>query len=269
MDNESQRQGIFWLLTVPHRCFTPYLPPGVSWIRGQLEVGSESGYLHWQVCLAFKKKARRRAVKRIFGDEAFAELTKSEKAADYVWKDDTRVAGTQFELGTKPFRRNSATDWESVWAAAKSRDLEAIPAFTRIQCFRSILSIASYYDDPVAQVRECQVYWGRTGTGKSRRAWDEAGLDAYSKNPRTKFWDGYRGQECVVLDEFRGGIDVSYLLRWTDRYPVLVEIKGSSVPLSAKRIWITSNLDPRLWYPELDSETIDALMRRLNITHFN
>lgn len=268
MSNESQRQGVFWLLTLPHRCFTPFLPPGIVWIRGQLELG-EGGFLHWQVLVGFAKKVRLRSVKRVFGDEIHAELSKSEKAASYVWKDDTRVTGTQFELGSKPFRRNSATDWESVWSAAKSRDLEAIPAFTRIQCFRSILSIASYYDKPVAIDRTVFVFWGRTGTGKSRRAWEESGVDAYCKDPRSKFWCGYQGQENVILDEFRGGIDISHILRWTDRYPVLVEIKGSSVPLYARTIWITSNLSPRMWYPEVDSDTIDALMRRLNITHFN
>jgi len=35
--------------------------------------------------------------------------------------------------------------------------------------------------------------------------------------------DGYRGQEHVVFDEFRGGIDISHVLRWFDRYPVIVE----------------------------------------------
>lgn len=84
----------------------------------------------------------------------------------------------------------------------------------------------------------------------------------------TKWWCGYLGNEHVVIDEFRGVIDVAHLLRWLDRYPVLVEIKGSSVVLKAKTIWITSNLDPRLWYPDIDQETLDALLRRLNITHF-
>ena len=108
-------------------------------------------------------------------------------------------------------------------------------------------------------------YWGATGTGKSRRAWDEAGLDAYPKDPRTKFWDGYRGQEHVVMDEFRGAIDIGHILRWLDRYPVIVEVKGSSVVLKASKIWITSNLHPRSWFMELDEITYLALERRLEI----
>lgn len=72
----------------------------------------------------------------------------------------------------------------------------------------------------------------------------------------------------VVIDEFRGGIDISHVLRWFDKYPVLVEIKGSSVPLVAEKIWITSNLPVEMWYPCIDAETLDALKRRLQITIF-
>lgn len=69
----------------------------------------------------------------------------------------------------------------------------------------------------------------------------------------------------VIIDEFRGDIDVSHLLRWLDRYPVIVEIKGSSLPLVAERIYITSNLHPLAWYPNLDPLTQEALLRRLEI----
>lgn len=121
---------------------------------------------------------------------------------------------------------------------------------------------------PDAIERTIHVFWGRTRTGKSRRAWAEAGLDAYPKNSRTKFWDGYRGQEHVVIDEFRGTVDIANILTWFDRYPVIVEVKGSSVPLVAKTIWVTSNIPPQSWYPDLDRETMDALLERLKIVHF-
>lgn len=109
------------------------------------------------------------------------------------------------------------------------------------------------------------VFHGPTGSGKSRRAWAEAGYDAYSKCPRTKWWTGYQGHANVVIDEFRGGIDIAHILRWFDRYPVSVETKGSTKPLVAKNIWITSNLHPLNWYIDLDKETKDALLRRLEV----
>lgn len=117
--------------------------------------------------------------------------------------------------------------------------------------------------------RTCTVFWGPTGTGKSHRAWAEAGLQAYSKDPLTKWWDGYRHQEHVIIDEFRGVINISHLLRWLDKYPVSVETKGGQAALLARRIWITSNLHPNEWYPELDMMTKEALLRRLTIIEIN
>lgn len=71
--------------------------------------------------------------------------------------------------------------------------------------YRTIRGIAADYVRPAAIIRTVYVFWGRSRTGKSRRAWDEAGLDAYPKDPRTKFWCGYQDEKHVVIDEFCGG----------------------------------------------------------------
>jgi len=255
------------MLTIPHHEFTPYLPPSCAWIKGQLEIGA-SGFCHWQVLVACRKKASLRSIISSFG-HIHAELSRSEKAAEYVWKEETRVSGTQFELGARPIRLNDKPDWDIIWSAAVSGEISRIPPGIRVRSYFAIRAITSDFARPVGVERTCYCFWGKTGTGKSRRAWEEATLEAYGKDPRTKFWDGYQNQVNVVIDEFRGGIDVAHILRWLDRYPVRVEIKGSSRPLLAERIWITSNLHPRDWYPETDVETGQALLRRLNITEFH
>lgn len=255
------------MLTIPQAQFCPYLPPGITWIRGQLELG-ETGYLHWQVCLSLSKKGSLASITGTFGTGVHAEISRSAAAGEYVWKELTRVEGTQFELGARPLKRNDPHDWERIWEMAVAGDLGGIPPQIRVQSYRTLRAICADNARPIGMVRSCQVFWGRTGTGKSRRAWEEAGVDSYTKDPNTKFWCGYAGQTAVVIDEFRGRIDVSHLLRWLDRYPVNVEIKGSSVPLGATTYWITSNMDPRSWYPELDPETLAALLRRFNITNF-
>lgn len=181
-----------------------------------------------------------------------------------MWKEDTRV-GQQFELGQKSLKRDSAADWELVRQYAIEGTLELIPADIFVRHYGNLRNIMADHAKPVAIERDVTVYWGKTGVGKSRRAWEEAGVAAYAKDPRSKFWYGYRGEEEVIIDEFRGGIDVAHLLRWLDRYPVSVELKGSSRPLKAKSIWITSNLHPSKWYPDLDRETDQALMRRLRV----
>jgi len=261
-------QGIFWLLTVPQANYVPYPHPELTWIRGQLERGEEDGYLHWQLCCAFSRKKTLGQVRDFFGPY-HAELTRSEAAADYVWKEETRVDGTQFEFGSKPIRRNAKHDWDAIWEAAKTGDLQAIPPSIRLQSYRTIRAIGADFAKPVGMERSCYVFWGRTGTGKSSLAWERAGMDAYPKDPRTKFWCGYGGQETVVIDEFRGGIDISHILRWLDRFPVIVEVKGGSVVLNARTIYVTSNISPREWYPGLDEETQNALLRRLIVTHFD
>jgi len=264
-------QGRYWIGTIPATSgWAPpseadELPDGCCWIRGQREQGA-GGFDHFQLCIALSRKQRLSWVTSRW--PGHWELTRSDAARDYCWKEDTRVDGTQFEVGTLALRRNNKTDWDSVRAAAVAGDFSAIPSDVYIRCYNQLCRIRADNLVALPMERSCDVFWGGTGTGKSRRAWEEASFQAYSKDPRTKWFCGYRGQEHIVLDEFRGDIGISHLLRWLDRYPVIVETKGSAVPLLAKKFWITSNLDPRMWYPELDEDTKAALLRRLNITHF-
>jgi len=75
--------------------------------------------------------------------------------------------------------------------------------------------------------------YGAPGVGKSRLA--HATLpEAYVKEPRTKWWNGYLCQSDVIIDDFGpNGIDINHLLRWFDRYKCLVENKGGMVALHA------------------------------------
>lgn len=261
-----------WMGTIPYT--TEYDLSGrldndnIAFARGQRERGTITGYEHWQLIVNLKKPQRLSWFKKTFGDQCHWEPTRSAAADEYVWKDESAVPGTRFEIGKKPFRRDNPHDWDQVVADARAGQLDQIPSDILVRCYSNLKRIACDSLKPIGIERTCRVYWGATGTGKSRRAWEEASMDAYPKDPRTKFWDGYTGQESVIIDEFRGGIDISHLLRWLDRYPTIVEIKGSSTVLKAKTIWITSNKDPREWYPDIDEETKKALLRRLKITYF-
>jgi len=261
----------WWIGTIPYSA--DYDLPGrlgdpVRYAVGQREVGASTGYEHWQVCVNFTRPIRLAGVLKIFGTGTHWEPTRSGAAVDYCLKSETAVPGTSFTIGKRPHQRGDSVCWDNVLANAKSGSLDQIPSDVLARYYNAIRRIASDHMQPIGIERSVLVYWGATGTGKSRRAWEEASLAVYPKDPRTKFWDGYMGQEHVVIDEFRGGIDISHLLRWLDRYPVIVEIKGSATTLKATTIWITSNLNPRLWYPDLDPETLKALLRRMQITEF-
>ena len=80
--------------------------------------------------------------------------------------------------------------------------------------------------------------WGPSGTGKSRfvaACWP----DAFWKAPESKWWDGYSGQETVVLDDFKDyAMPLVELQRLLDWYPV-GRGQGRSVPMMAKRYVLT------------------------------
>ena len=257
----------YWILTIPVNdwIIPAVLPAGICYIRGQQERGDAGGYHHWQLLAIWANQVRLATVKRVFGNTAHAEPSRSVAADDYVWKEDTRIPDSQFELGEKPIRRNSSTDWAAVKRAACEGRLDDLPPDVFVQHYRTLRTISADYAKPHSIVRRVVVYWGPTGVGKSRRAWELAGADAYPKDPNSKFWDGYRAHQTVVIDEFRGLINISHILRWFDRYPVLVEIKGSATVFCATTIYVTSNLHPRDWYPDLDEPTKLALLRRLEI----
>lgn len=112
------------------------------------------------------------------------------------------------------------------------------------------------------------VYWGRTGSGKTRAVFDNN--EVVWVYPGSGWFDGYDQQEIVLFDDFSGAdFRLPYLLKLLDRYPMQVPIKGDFVAWVPQEIYITSNLDPRTWFPNAHQEHVDALFRRFtNIVHF-
>lgn len=108
-------------------------------------------------------------------------------------------------------------------------------------------------------------YYGPSGAGKSMRASEEGGEDAYWHTGNLdKWWEGYDGEEIVIVDDFRGAkCTFSKLLNIIDRYPVRVETKGSSRQLLAKKFIFTSIKHPRELYDKED-EDLKQLMRRID-----
>ena len=114
-------------------------------------------------------------------------------------------------------------------------------------------------------------FWGPTGTGKTRQAMEmvREKNNFWISGETLQWWQGYTGQEDVIIDDFRGDMcRMHTLLRYLDRYPVQVPIKGSSCWLRAKRIIITSCYKPEDVYAK-ETERIDQLLRRItNVVEF-
>lgn len=261
-------QARYWLLTIPvvHHPAEPVIHDDLVYLKGQQERGGESGLHHWQLLAVFSKKLRLAGVKKHFCPQAHCEPSRSDAANEYVWKEDTRVPDTQFEHGALPISRARKADWDRVYDDAIAGNFENIPKDILIRNYSALKRIRVDNAIPPERGEICvNVYWGESGVGKTRRAWHEAGLNPYIKNPNTKWWDGYRGQDTVIIDEFVGRIDISYILTWLDRYPCVVEQKGYSTPLLAKRFFITSNINPRQWYTDINQAQLAGLMRRIRV----
>jgi len=110
-----------------------------------------------------------------------------------------------------------------------------------------------------------EVYWfyGPTGSGKSRRAF-ELSPDAYFKMGGNTWWDGYDQHEDVIIDDYRCDLcKFAYLLRLLDRYPFRVEIKGGTAVFCSKRIFITAPQHPAIMWATRSAEDIGQLLRRV------
>ena len=247
-----------------------------NYAKGQLEIGA-GGFQHWQFILYFKSRIRLLSVKNYVPNWAHIELARSDACEAYVWKQETRVENTQFEYGIKSIKRNT-NDWDAIKTDAMNGNFDQIPSDVLVRHYASIDRLRKDNQEPEPRdTIKVNVYWGVTGSGKTYQAFEEIKAEEggwYRKSSTTKWWDGYKQQRNVLLDEFDGkSISITHFLQWFDNYPMSVEIKGSAIPLAATNFWITSNIDPNDWFPDATPEHRRALRRRFTqgqsrIVHF-
>lgn len=258
----------YWMLTIPVNSWNPptTLPSNVAYLKGQQEIGA-SGFHHWQILALFKKKIRRAGVKQAFSQQAHCEPSRSEAANQYVWKEESRVAGTQFELGELPFKRNCKTDWELVKRKAKDGLIDEIDAQVFITHYRTLKQISMDYMKKPADLQSVCGIWvfGPPGVGKSHYARNHY-PNSYMKMCN-KWWCGYQNQKNVIIDD----LDLSHkvlghhLKIWADKYAFIAETKGYAVTIRPDRIIVTSNY--KICQIFDDPALVEALERRFYVIY--
>ncbi len=179
-----------------------------------------------------------------------------EEARSYCVKEYTRTA-VGIEEGIPVTGRGVRTDLHDyrdaviagVSPADIVRDDDLYPVMAKHPRLRSQIEMALNLDSRT-WMTEVHIKWGVTGAGKSHWARETYPGAFWLSPPRDKacWWDGYRGQETVVIDEFKGWIAQEQFKRLADKYPLQVETKGGMMPFLAKRIIVLSNYEPTTWW---------------------
>ncbi len=254
----------------------------VECARGQLEVG-EGGTEHIQACIEFKgERSIRRVNAFITRGHIEARVGTAQELWDYCNKDDGLEDGEEsrsIEIGYRPVGQGSRSDLITLAQHAKASG-------DRHEAFNQMPGTYARYWRNYQHIRELfkekrdvnvgvhvDLFWGKTGLGKSKKAWDD-NPEAYwiPLGQKGMVWfDEYWTEKTIVIEEFSGEFPLRSLLRILDRYPIKVPIKGGFTDALWNKVVITSNTKWTEWYDYSSREDEkDALGRRLtNIVHFN
>ncbi|QDJ95235.1 replication-associated protein [Capybara virus 14_cap1_266] len=268
-------QSKYWIFTAnnPSAAFV-FDGENVSYAVYQLESAPTTGTEHFQGFICFQKKRTFGSVKSYFDTLGFpgihidrARAKDLNKARDYCMKEDTRIEGPwEFGEWTQKARGQGARsdlleikteldEGASISDIAENHFASWVRYGKSFQEYKTLKSTVRTWKTKVVYI------YGPTGTGKSRCAF-ERWPDAYIKE-KGKWWDGYTGEETIILDDFDGSwFTASETKRILDRYGYRGEIKGSHIQLVPKTICITSNHLP--WDRYSKSTDTDAICRRID-----
>lgn len=265
--------------------FPDGLTAGVDYCVYQIERG-EQGTEHVQGFVYLSKKKNFNFIRKIVWHNAEdtpvygfarAHLTQARgtpaQNKTYCTKIDTRIDGP-WELGECPVQtKGKRTDLDDACDIALSgRPLTEIAPATYTRYHRGIRALIELHRKPQNRFDTkviCII--GKTGVGKSYFAHTcyPNLFTPYYGNGGIWF-DGYEGEEVILLDEFRGQIPLQKLLQTLDVYKYRAETKGGSIAARWKLVIVCSNTHPSDWYTDKPGATTrdaerEALARRLGI----
>jgi len=236
------------------------------------EVG-ENGTPHLQGYIYFKNKKSFKQVKGFLGDRYHIEAQRGscQQAIDYCKKD-----GDYQEIGTPPLsvkeksERGVKRRREKNQACLNSDLLELVEngtiSINEVPVIKKAKLILQQEGDAIqTEGVRGEWYWGPPGVGKSHLA-----RTSYPKafiKSQNKWWDGYKGQKEVILDDLDTPVLGHFIKIWADKWKSDGEVKGGTVALKHEKFVVTSNYHPSDLWKE-DDVMAEAIERRFKITHF-
>lgn len=244
---------------------------------GQEERG-DSGNYHLQGYVEFEKKIKLSTLKNNFSSRIHWEIRKgsAEDAWHYCWKDmdcekypikanEMRYPETRWMNGTiSKVSKGSRTDLESVkemvLSGKKRKDIATEHFGTFAKYSRGIEAAAtamgySLEDElPKWVERECHVFYGPSGTGKSLAAdqkMDGKTFYVPEQNAQGQLsFETYNGEHWIFLDDFEPAtLRPGVLKRMMDGRPMNLPGRGSNSARPGRHLGviITTNWNPETW----------------------
>lgn len=230
----------------------------------------ESGTPHLQGYARFRDAIGLSGVRKLL-DTAHWEPRKGTEAQaiDYCAKD-----GDFTEHGERaaPGKRSDIHQFlQSVRSGAGALELSESHPVEFVKFHRAAEVLRGQLGVPRQEKTAVHWYHGPTGTGKSRKAFQENEGAYWKDMSNGQWWDGYEQQDCVVFDDMRKDtFKFHELLRLFDRYPLRIQVKGGYREFNSKKIIVTSCDTPDNMYATRCDEDMQQLMRRIEVTeHFS
>lgn len=249
------------------------------------EIG-EQGTHHTHIYVAFANPVMFSTIqKRFYGAHIEAARGTHSENRSYIrkdgkWEDDakheTNLPDSFEESGElPPDRAEKQKQSDAVYAmvkggASNAEILEAYPStmnqLPHIERTRQTL-LSERYKNEFRQLHVVYLH-GEPGTGKTRSVMETHGYEnVYRVTNYQHPFDGYKGQEVIVFDEFRSGLPISEMLNYLDGYPCDLPSRYTDKAACYLRVYIISNIPLKQQYPQIQLEqpkTWKAFLRRIH-----
>lgn len=235
----------------------------------QLEKG-ESGTPHFQGYIEFNAPMRFNAVKTLIGGNPHLEGRNGtrDQARDYCMKEDSRLHGPweagSFTVGGQGARNDLLAIADEFKAGSRINKIANDYPDMYVRYHKGIEKLQVHLQPEVSNDIKVTLFYGPTGVGKTRTVMKMP--DVFKKDGTNQWFDGYQGEDILLIDDFAGkksGIYLSFILNVLDRYSCRLPVKGSMVLRRCSHIFVTTNIHPRLWYDyDKREEHYKALARR-------
>lgn len=192
---------------------------------------------------------------------AHLAVAKGDGHANFVY---CSKGGDYYESGERP-NQGARKDLDLVKDILRktSRMADVVEVATSYQSVKMAEQILKYKETPRTWKPQVKWFYGPTGSGKSRQAYEELGDDCYTCLSTGRWFEGYDGHSNVLIDDMRKDfMKYHEFLRLIDRYEMRVECKGGTRQFKPHNIIITSCYHPAALYNT--REDINQLLRRID-----